>query len=109
MPKLTVYVPKDVYDAVRAADLPATKICQAALRMALNRQSTSSRLRALIALLTEIADDHERRVLALADMVERQGLSLPELLPDDETWIDALIMSTARDDDAEEELPAGDG
>lgn len=82
MPKVSVYLPKRLHEAVIAVGLPASTICQAALIQALEDRETptSDHLRIIAAHLDQLADGLDQRAARVVEVAADSGLPLDAII-----------------------------
>ncbi len=77
MPRMQVYLPDDLYDELKARELPASELLQEAVRAELRRQmlldETDRYLEELVAEVGEPSPDHVARAEAIVRRVNAHG------------------------------------
>ncbi len=72
MPRLQVYLPDDLYEQLKAKDLPASELLQTAVRAELERRSVIEATDQYLAELADEVGDPPVRQVARADAITRQ-------------------------------------
>jgi post-segregation antitoxin (ccd killing protein) len=72
MPRLQVYLPDDLYDALKAQGLPASELLQEAVRLELRRRALLEETDAYVADLIDEVGQPTTREVARAEAVARR-------------------------------------
>lgn len=72
MPRLQVYLPDDLYEQLKAKDLPASELLQTAVRAELERRNALEAIDRYIVELTDEVGDPSTRQTARADAIARE-------------------------------------
>ena len=79
MPRVQVYLPKDLHDELKRRGLPASELLQIALRAELERQDalteTDHYLEELVAEVGEPSEEHQSQADAIARRIRERALN----------------------------------